>query len=120
VAQHAALAALGPVTRMLLEQRKAELQRRRDDLIPELQRLGFGVPVLPQGAFYVYADISQFSGDGQGFAADLLEQAGVAITPGADFGRHLATRHVRFAYTTGEARLREAVFRMGQFLDNRQ
>ncbi len=120
VAQHAALAALAPATRSLLEQRKAELKRRRDYLIPELQRLGFGVPVLPQGAFYLYADIARFSDDGERFAADLLEQAGVAITPGADFGRHLAARYVRFAYTTGEHRLREAVNRIENLLTGRQ
>lgn len=120
VAQHAALAALGPDTRAILEGHKAEFRRRRDYLVPELLRLGFGVPVLPQGAFYVYADIGRLAGDGERFAADLLERAGVAITPGRDFGRHEAERHVRFAYTTSAERLREAVARMQSWLEDGQ
>jgi len=120
VAQHAALAALGPATRVILEGHKAELRSRRDYLVPELARLGFGLPVEPQGAFYVYADIGRFASDGEGFAADLLDRAGVAITPGLDFGHYQAGRHVRFAYTTSEDRLREAVARMQALLAGRQ
>lgn len=111
-AQHAALAALAPDTRGLLETRKAELRQRRDWLVPALEALGFGVPVHPQGAFYVYADMSRFGSDGLAFAERLLEQAGVAITPGNDFGRHQAARHVRFAYTTFLENIQEAVKRM--------
>lgn len=116
VAQHAALAALGPDARAILEARKAELEARRDYLVPELERLGLGVPVRPQGAFYVYADIGRFSSDGEGFAADLLAATGVALTPGSDFGRHQAGRHVRFAYTTGIERIRTAVARIEAWL----
>lgn len=116
VAQHAALAAFGPDTRAILEARKAELEARRDYLVPELGRLGLGVPVRPQGAFYVYADIGRFSGDGERFAADLLAATGVALTPGSDFGRHAAGRHVRFAYTTGIERIRTAVARIEAWL----
>lgn len=118
VAQHAALAALGRDARAILEVRKAELQARRDYLVPALEELGFGVPVRPQGAFYVYADIGRLAQDGESFAADLLECAGVAVTPGVDFGRHAATRHVRFAYTTD--RLAEAVARLRDYLADRQ
>lgn len=81
--QYAALAAFGDVTRAILEGHKVELRRRRDALLPELARLGFGLPVKPDGAFYVYADISCFATDAEQFAAELLERAGVAITPGA-------------------------------------
>jgi len=115
-AQHAALAALLPETRLLLEARKEELRARRDVLLPELERLGFEVPVHPQGAFYIYADISRFAEDGEGFAKDLLDKAGVAITPGVDFGRHEAGRYVRFAYTTGLEQLREGVGRLADYL----
>jgi len=116
VAQHAALAAFSADTRSLLEERKAELRRRRDFLIPELARLGFGLPVAPQGAFYVYADIGRIAADAERFAADLLAGAGVAITPGADFGRHGADRHVRLAYTTAIERIAEAVARMERYI----
>jgi len=116
VAQHAALAALAPATRGLLEQSKAELRQRRDWLLPELERLGFRVGAAPQGAFYVYAGIDAFGMQAEALAEKLLLEAGVAITPGTDFGSHAASRHVRFAYTTSLERIREAVGRMARAL----
>jgi aspartate/methionine/tyrosine aminotransferase len=97
--QHAALAAFAPETISILEQRRAEFKARRDFLLPALRDIGFKIPVVPQGAFYIYADCSALCDDSFAFARDLLEQAGVAITPGADFGVNGAARHVRFAYT---------------------
>lgn len=111
-AQHAALAAFAPDTLTLLEARKAELKQRRDFLLPALRALGFTIPIDPQGAFYLYADCSRFSDDGQRFATQLLEDAGIAITPGIDFGTHRATRHVRIAYTQPQDRLDEALHRL--------
>jgi aspartate/methionine/tyrosine aminotransferase len=119
VAQHAALAALQPDTRPLLEARKEELGARRDLLVPELRRLGFSVPVEPHGAFYVYAGIGRFGMDAEAFAEKLLLEAGVAITPGTDFGSHEANRHVRFAYTTSAERIREALARIEAALSPR-
>jgi len=116
VAQHAALAALQPATRLLLEARKAELRARRDLLLPELRRLGFDVPVEPDGAFYIYAGIDQFGMTSEAFAEKLLLEAGVAITPGTDFGSHQAGRHVRFAYTTSAQRIRAALARIAAAL----
>jgi len=116
VAQHAALAALKPETRQLLEARKAELQARRDLLLPELRRLGFAIPVEPAGAFYLYADIDRFGMPSEAFAEKLLLEAGVAITPGTDFGAYQAERHVRFAYTTSTERIREALTRIAAAL----
>ena len=116
VAQHAGLAALAPDTRPVLETRKAELAARRDWLVPELRRLGLGVPVVPQGAFYVYAEIASRSQAADSLVELLLTQAGVAVTPGTDFGAHRADRHVRFAYTTRLERIQEAVARMGRVL----
>ncbi len=81
-AQHAALAAFEAPTREVLEQRRQEFQRRRDYLLPALKTLGFDIPVEPQGAFYLYADCSRFTGDSFAFTTALLEEAGVAITPG--------------------------------------
>jgi len=112
VAQHAALAALRPETRLLLEARKAELRARRDLLLPELRHLGFDVPVEPAGAFYIYAGIDRFGMTSEAFAEKLLLEAGVAITPGTDFGTHQADRHVRFAYTTSSERIHEALARI--------
>ncbi|GMQ87446.1 MAG: pyridoxal phosphate-dependent aminotransferase [Gammaproteobacteria bacterium] len=115
-AQHAALAAFETPSREVLEQRRQEFQRRRDYLLPALRALGFGIPVEPQGAFYLYADCSRFTGDSFAFATDLLEKAGVAITPGIDFGHYKAGQHVRFAYTTSMEKLQQGVERLASFI----
>jgi aspartate/methionine/tyrosine aminotransferase len=115
-AQHAALAAFVPATLNELDARKAELRARRDFLLPALRERGFVIPVTPQGAFYLYADCSRFTADSQAFAADLLERAGIAATPGIDFGSHRATRHMRFAYTQPLPRLEEALAGLDRFL----
>ncbi len=119
-AQHAALAAFAPETLAILEERRAEFKARRDFLVPALRGIGFRIPVVPQGAFYIYADCSALSRDSFAFARDLLETAGVAITPGADFGANAAERHVRFAYTNAIPVLAEGVKRIGEFVGQRQ
>jgi len=118
-AQYAALAALGSEAREVLEARKEALRERRDAMLPDLEALGFGLPCKPDGAFYLYADVSAFTSNAEDFAADLLDAAAVAITPGTDFGRHAARLHVRFAYTTSGTRIREALARIGTFLASR-
>lgn len=117
-AQYAALAAFQPATIAILEQRRVEFQRRRDYLLPAVRNLGFDVPINPQGAFYLYADCSRFTKNSEAFSRELLEHAGVAITPGVDFGNYEAKRHVRFAYTTSLENLREGVRRLEAFLRN--
>lgn len=116
LSQHAALAAFSPATRKILEARRVEFQRRRDYLLPALRELGFSIPIKPQGAFYLYAGCQLFSNDSEAFALDLLENAGVAITPGTDFGDNAPLQHVRFAYTTSLERLQEGVRRLKAFL----
>lgn len=116
VAQHAALAAFHPETLVELEARRLEYARRRDFLVPALEAIGFTVPVRPQGAFYVYADVSRFTADSYHFCEELLEREGVAVTPGIDFGERDAARYVRFACTTGIPRLEEAVRRIARFV----
>lgn len=115
-AQHAALAAFSPATLAELDARRQEFQRRRDYLVPALRKLGLGLDKQPQGAFYAYADCSFTGMDSATLAARLLEEAGVAVTPGADFGRHRADRFVRFAYTRSLAELEEGVERMARML----
>jgi aspartate/methionine/tyrosine aminotransferase len=115
-AQFAALAAFKPETLAILEARRNEFCRRRDFLAPELEKLGFQIKARPQGAFYVYADCSALTRDSYRFAHDLLEAAGVATTPGLDFGAHAPAEHLRFAYTTNISRLDEAVNRIRQHL----
>ena len=115
-AQHAALAAFSPDTLVELEARKAELRDRRDYLLPALRDRGFAIPTQAQGAFYLYADCSAHTDDSFHFAQVLLEQVGVAVTPGLDFGRHQPQRYLRIAYTQPLPRLAEAVVRLDHFL----
>jgi aspartate/methionine/tyrosine aminotransferase len=118
-AQYAALAAFQPETIAILEMRRREFAARRDYLIAALRELGFDVPVTPGGAFYVYADCRRFSSGSYEFAAEILEKAGVALTPGADFGHNRPERYLRFAYTTSIANLEEGVRRLRDFLARR-
>jgi aspartate/methionine/tyrosine aminotransferase len=116
VAQYAARAAFSPAVQTELLRRRDLFHERRDYLLPALRGLGFGIPVEPQGAFYLYADCSRFAPDSRAFALDLLERAGVAITPGVDFGSHRAAQHVRFSYANTLDNLREGVSRLVQYL----
>ena len=116
----AALAAFQPETLAICDARRDEVRARRDYLVPALRDLGFDIPQMPQGAFYVYAGCARFTDDSHAFALALLENAGVAITPGIDFGSHRARVHVRFAYTRPVERLREGVRRMGEYLSARR
>ena len=116
LSQHAALACFEADTLAIFEQRRAEFARRRDYLLPALRALGFKIEVEPQGAFYLYADISGFGGDAFDFCRHILETEYVAITPGVDFGRSRAGQHVRFAYTQSVPRLEQAVTRIARGL----
>ncbi len=117
-AQHAALAAFQPETLAILEQRREAFRQRRDYLLPALRELGFEIPVTPQGAFYLYANCERFTDNSLTFAEALLEEAGVAVTPGLDFGTNQPEKHLRFAYTTSMERLEEGVRRLRRFVGN--
>lgn len=114
-AQYGALAAFEPETIRLLETRRAEFRKRRDFLAPALESIGFKITARPEGAFYLYCDCSGLSNDSFALARDLLENAGVAATPGLDFGSNAPERHIRFAYTTRIERLSEAVERLRRY-----
>jgi aspartate/methionine/tyrosine aminotransferase len=120
MAQLAALQAFKPEVMSELKQRTVEFRERRDYLIPELEKLGFKLKSKPGGAFYLYMDCSALTDDSFQFCIDLLEQAGVAITPGIDFGEYQAERYVRFAYTTSIENLKEGVDRISGFLAGSQ
>jgi len=115
-AQYAALSAFDPGVKSELEQRRLRFRDRRDYFVPALRELGFRIPVLPQGAFYIYADVSAFCDDSEAFALELLQQTYIGIAPGRDFGCHAPGRHVRFAYANDLANLKEAVSRMSAYL----
>jgi aspartate/methionine/tyrosine aminotransferase len=113
-AQHAALAAFSPSTIAILEQRRAEFRTRRDHLLPGLRQLGFSIAAEPQGAFYIYADIGALAQDSYVLAETLLQKAGVATTPGLDFGDNAPQHHMRFAYTIAESQLMTGLERMAK------
>jgi aspartate/methionine/tyrosine aminotransferase len=116
MAQYAALAGFEAGTREILEERRDIFRQRRDYLLPALESLGFVVPCKPEGAFYVYADAGRFTDDSQAFCLRMLEEQGVALTPGVDFGCHRANEHLRFSYTTGMDRLEVALERLTRVL----
>jgi aspartate/methionine/tyrosine aminotransferase len=116
IAQHAALACFTPAALATYQERHAEFRRRRDYLLGALERLGFRVPVPPDGAFYIYADISRFSDDSWSFAFEVLREAGVCLVPGRDFGAAETHRYVRISYAADRARLEQAVERLARHL----
>jgi len=117
VAQHAALACFEPESLAEYERRRAEFKTRRDYFIPELNRLGLTVPVMPDGAFYAYADCTDaakrlgVSGSWD-FAFELMKRAHLAVTPGRDFGTDAPERYIRFSTANSMAQLQEAVARL--------
>jgi aspartate/methionine/tyrosine aminotransferase len=114
--QHAALAAFSPENMQELLRRRNEFKLRRDFLYENLLRLGFMIACKPEGAFYIYADCSAFTDDSFRFAKDLLEDEGVAVTPGKDFGYNRPEKHIRFAYTASIAKMTTALTRLEHFL----
>jgi aspartate/methionine/tyrosine aminotransferase len=116
VAQHAALACFEPESIAEYERRRSEFRARRDFVVPALNALGLRVPVLPDGAFYAWADCSAYSASSWDFCFDLMRRAHVAITPGRDFGRAGVERFVRLSYASSMAQLHEAMARLRRVL----
>jgi len=116
LAQHAALACFQEDTLKTYENRREAFKQRRDYLLPEFERLGLRVPVKPDGAFYIYSDISNHGVDSTTLAKRLLHEGGVAAVPGLDFGPAHGSHTIRFSYATGLDRLQEAVHRMAKIL----
>ncbi len=116
LAQHAALACFAPESLAEYERRRGEFRRRRDFVVPALNALGLRVPVLPDGAFYAWADVSRFAASSWDFCFALMDSAQVALTPGRDFGPAAAERHVRLSFASGMAQLEEAMARLRQGL----
>ena len=121
IAQHAALACFEPESIAEYERRRAEFKARRDYFIPELQRLGLSVPVMPDGAFYAWADCGaaceRLGVNGSwDFAFELMRRAHIAVTPGRDFGTMDTQRFVRFSTANSMAQLQESVARLQTLL----
>ena len=116
IAQHAGVACFTPEVWAIAADRKNELRARRDLLVSGLRNLGFGVPVVPEGAFYVYADCSAFTTDSYAWCVRLLNEEFVGVTPGIDFGTNRAMEHVRFSYTCSPEKITEALLRVARFI----
>jgi aspartate/methionine/tyrosine aminotransferase len=121
IAQHAALACFEPESIALYEQRRTEFKARRDYFIPELNAMGLTVPVMPDGAFYAWADCSVACAklgvkDSWDFAYAVMNQAHVAITPGKDFGTAQTQNFVRFSTASSMEQLQTAVTRLRSLL----
>ncbi|MBE7941979.1 MULTISPECIES: pyridoxal phosphate-dependent aminotransferase [Ramlibacter] len=117
IAQYAALACFEPESIAEYEQRRAEFKARRDWFIPALQEMGLDVPVMPDGAFYAWADCSaamrRLGVDSSwDFAFELMKRAHVAVTPGRDFGTAETGHFVRFSTASAMAQLQQAAGRL--------
>ncbi len=116
IAQHAALAAFSPQAMRIHEQRRQRFDARRRNMLAGLERLGFSVPAKPEGAFYLYVDLSVTGMDSWEFCWRLIDEFKVAVTPGIDFGESSPERFVRFAYTTDDESIALGIERIGRAL----
>lgn len=116
VSQQAALACFTPESLAVCEERRAEFARRRALTLEGLASIGLPVPVPPDGAFYVYFDVSGTGMSSWEFCESALNEAHVALTPGKDFGNCGANTYVRLSYAASTNDLREAIERLGRWL----
>jgi aspartate/methionine/tyrosine aminotransferase len=121
VSQHAALACFETASLAAYEQRRNEFKVRRDFFVPALNALGLTVPVMPDGAFYAWADCTQACQqlnikDSWDFAFEVMNRANLAVTPGRDFGHADTTRFVRFSTARSLPELQEAIARLQTLL----
>jgi aspartate/methionine/tyrosine aminotransferase len=121
VAQHAALACFEPASLAEYERRRAEFKARRDWFIPQLEAIGLPVSVVPDGAFYAWADCTQACRklgvkDSWELTFEIMKRAHVAVTPGRDFGEAETPRFIRFSTASSMDHLREAVERLRTLL----
>lgn len=119
LSQRAALAAFEPESLAVAETYRRKFRDQGRYLLAELQRLGFQLPAVPDGAFYGYCDVSALTHDSYQFCLDLCDQVGVLMTPGRDFGDHHAERYVRVSYTKPLSVLQDGVERLQRFLEKR-
>lgn len=118
-AQLAALACFTPGTLRVCEERRQELLARRKIALDGLAAIGLPAQVVPDGAFYVYFDVSDAGVDAATFCHRALEEAHVALTPGLDFGDATSRTHVRLSYTASREDLAEGVARLGELVGER-
>lgn len=115
--QVAAIAALK--SREELDANLSTYAENRRILTEELPKIGFGNFAPADGAFYIYCDVSEHTEDSLAFAAEILEKAGVAVTPGLDFDPRRGARTLRFSYARSTADIKEGVARLAAFMKDR-
>ncbi len=98
-----------------LEQIKKKFKKRRDYLYKELNKL-FKVDAKPNGAFYLWVDVSKYSDNSFEFAKELLENIHIATAPGIDFGKNKTNKYLRFAYTREIKHMKEGIERLKNYL----
>ena len=117
VSQIAALAALDCVPE--LEANRAVYAENRRMMLEGLPRAGFTKIAPPDGAFYIYADVGELTTDSLQFAAEILDRAGVAVTPGLDFDPVRGRQTLRFSYARSSADIAEGLRRLTAFMASR-
>jgi aspartate/methionine/tyrosine aminotransferase len=118
ISQYGALGAFTPDAEILLENRRREFNQRRVYFCNALSEIGLPPAASVDGAFYVYVDISRYSNDSQNFCQLMLENHGVAMTPGSDFGEHKSNQYVRMSFTTSKKNLGLGIERLQLALDS--
>jgi aspartate/methionine/tyrosine aminotransferase len=121
VTQHAAMACFEAASITEYEKRRAEFKARRDYFIPALQQLGFDIPVMPDGAFYAWADCSKICSklgikDSWDLAYEIMQRAHLAVTPGRDFGTYETANFIRFSTANSLPQLKQAIDRLRAML----
>ena len=112
--QIAALGALGSTEE--LDGHVANYARNRAMMLEALPKMGFASIAPPDGAFYIYADVSDLTDDSARFAAEILEEVAVAVTPGRDFDADRGARSLRLSYAGSPERIAEGLRRLAQFM----
>jgi len=117
-AQYAALACFREDVLTQFREKVEIYRKRRDFIVESLNGMGLEVKVMPQGAFYVYANASRYTDDSFTFAKRALEEAHIGITPGVDFGDNKTHLYVRFSYANTLERLKEGMNRLERWLSS--
>jgi aspartate/methionine/tyrosine aminotransferase len=117
LAQKAALQCFTPSSIAVCESRRNKLISRKKLILTGLQKCGLHVPVHPDGAFYVYIDVSSTGLSAMTFCERVLQEVHVALTPGNDFGEYQGDQYVRLSFASAESELEEGLRRLAIFMD---
>jgi aspartate/methionine/tyrosine aminotransferase len=117
--QIAALGAMSAEGRAELDEHRLTYARNREVLLQGLAGIGLTGVAPADGAFYVYVDVSAVTQDALSLSREILEEAGVAVTPGLDFDKTRGAGFLRLSYARGTAEIEEGVARLTRFFAGR-